>query len=80
MYILARSIERFDATRELCKIHCPVFVIGSLGDRVVGGDSSRELAEYLDCKLYLYDENSSHCVFDEAPDYKERIIDFLNSI
>ena len=78
--ICAKAIEGFDTTDELNKIACPVFVIGSLGDLVVGKDSSRELAELLHCELYLYDENTAHCVFDEAPDYKNRMLEFLAKI
>ncbi|MBQ3417490.1 MAG: alpha/beta hydrolase [Ruminococcus sp.] len=78
--ICAKAIEGFDTTDELDKISCPVFVIGSLGDLVVGKDSSRELAHYLHCECYLYDENTAHCVFDEAPDYKNRMLDFLAKI
>ena len=78
--ICAKAIEGFDTTEELSKITCPVLVIGSLGDKTVGARSSEELASYLDCKLYLYDESTAHCVFDEAPDYKQRMMDFLAEI
>lgn len=76
--ICAEAINGFDTTDELHNITCPVYVIGSLGDKVVGRHSSEELASYLNCELYLYDESTAHCVFDEAPDYKERILDFIN--
>lgn len=78
--LCAKSIEGFDTTKELYRITCPVLVMGSLGDQVVGGHSSQELASYLDCELYLYDENTAHCVYDEAPDYKQRIMAFINGI
>lgn len=78
--ICAKAIFDFDTTKELHKIICPVFVVGSLGDVVVGGFSSRELASFIDCELYLYDETTAHCVFDEEPDFKQRMKDFIDRI
>ena len=39
-----------------------------------------EIAEKLNCPLYLYGEEYGHCVFDEAPDYKQRIYDFFTEV
>ena len=47
------------------------------GDKVVTADASREIADRLGCELYLYPDSYGHCVFDEAPDYKDRILNFL---
>lgn len=76
--ILARTIEGFDARGELKKIACPTLVIGAEGDHATGAQASREIADVLGCELYLYGEEFGHCVFDEAPDYKERMMTFFN--
>lgn len=43
---------------------------------VLGAAASIELADELKCELYMYD--GGHAVYDEAPDYKDRIQDFFN--
>lgn len=75
--ILAESCEGFDCTAELSRIKCPVLVIGSKGDRIMTAAASEELAEKLKCELYLYGDGYGHAVYDEAPDYKQRCLDFL---
>ena len=75
--ILAEACESFDCYDELSAIQCPVLVIGSEGDRVVTADGSRQIAEAIGCELYLYDDSYGHGVYDEAPDYRQRCLDFL---
>ena len=74
--VMARSCDKFDVYDELTKIKCPVFVIGARNDRVLNVVGSLEIAEKLNCELYIY-ENHGHGVFDEAPDIKQRMYDFL---
>ena len=78
--ILAEGIRGFDVTDQLDKIACPVLVIGSADDRVLGGEASEEIADRLkgrpDCELYMYN-GYGHAVYDLAPDYKERMMDFF---
>jgi len=78
--ILAEGIRGFDVTDQLEKIACPMLVIGSMDDHVLGGDASEKIAGQLkgrpDCELYMYD-GYGHAVYDLAPDYKERMLDFL---
>lgn len=80
--ILADTISRFDVLDEVEKIACPVLVIGSRDDHVVGGDASVLLAARLrdreNAELYLYD-GYGHAAYDTAPDYKERMLRFLLS-
>jgi len=77
---LAESIKDFDVTDRLREIACPVLVIGSGNDRVLGSRASEQIAERLkgrpDCELYMYD-GYGHAAYDLAPDYKERILRFL---
>lgn len=78
--ILAESLKDFDMTDRLPQITCPVLVIGSRDDKVLGPEGSEEIAEALkdrpDCELYMYD-GYGHAVYDLAPDYKERMLRFL---
>ena len=75
--VQARAITDFDAYSELDKIQCPTLVLGVEGDKVVTAEASREIAGKLGCELYLYPSDYGHCVFDEAHDYKDRILNFL---
>lgn len=85
------ELERFAITSEACagvdtydnlgKIKCPVLVLGAGLDHVVTYEASVKIveklkAENVPCEFYTYTENG-HAVFDEAKDYKERILDFL---
>lgn len=76
--IQSKAIDGFDIYGELDKIQSPTLVIGVEGDKVIPPSCSREIAEKIDCELYMYGEEYGHCVFDEAPDYKQRIMDFFN--
>jgi len=75
--ILASSIYSLDIYDELDKITCEVLVIGSEGDRVTTADASREIAEKLGCEYYFYDATYGHAVYDEAPDYRGRLLEFF---
>ncbi len=77
--ILAKACQTFDCYTELSKIKCPVLVIGSEGDRVVTAEGSEQIAKALGCEIYLYDDRFGHGVYDEAPDYRQRCLDFLRS-
>ena len=75
--ILAEGTNDFDVVRDLGKIACPVLVIGSKADRVLGGDASLQIAKHVKASsLYMYD-GYGHAVFDLAPDYKQRMLQFL---
>lgn len=77
--ILARAIIGFDVRGDLKKISCPTLVIGAENDLALGAEPSREIAELLGCELFFYGSEYGHCVFDEAPDYKTRLLDFYRS-
>ena len=57
--ILAESLKGFGTMVDLEKIACPVFVIGSKDDRVLGADATVRITEYLnkrkDFAFYMYD-------------------------
>ena len=78
--ILAETIEGFDVSDLLHRIECPVLVLGSGDDRVLGGEASEKIAEQLknspDCELVMY-EGYGHAAYDLAPDYRERLKTFF---
>lgn len=74
--ILAEACKSFDSYGELDRIKCPVLVVGSEKDKVISGRSGREIAEKLGCEIYMY-SGYGHAVYDEAPDYKNRIAEFF---
>ena len=78
--ILTEGMKGFDITDKLQNIICPVLIIGSRDDGVLGPEGSEQIAEKLknlqDVELYLYD-GYGHAVYDLAPDYKERLLRFL---
>ena len=77
--ILAKGTEGMNAYDELDRIQCPVLVLGAANDRVLGASPSREIADRLGCELYIY-EGYGHAVYDEAPDYKDRILRFFGGV
>lgn len=76
--LLARSCDGMDICDALKSITCPVLVLGAKNDRVIAAQCSVEIAEQIGCDCYLYGEEYGHCVFDEAPDYKQRMFDFFS--
>lgn len=74
--ILTQAVRDFDIYDQLDKIKSPVLVIGAELDKIFGADYSRETANKIGAQLYIY-ENYGHAVYDEAPDYKERIMKFF---
>ncbi len=75
--ILIDSMRNFDVYDRLKDIKAKTFVIAAKGDRVFNYQASVDIANALNCDLYLYDESFGHCVCDEAPDYVERVYKFL---
>ncbi len=83
------ELERFCILVDLCKgcstydrlekIHCPMLVIGACMDRVTGPDATEEIAIKTGCEKFIY-KDYGHAVYDEAPDYKKRVLDFFDSV
>lgn len=75
--VLLDACFRFDCRDTLDRIKTPMLVIGAENDMVFPPEIlSREMAESLGCELYIYDKYY-HAVYDEAPDYKDRIMAFF---
>ena len=79
--ILAEGTRDFDIVSDLDKIQCPVLALGVFEDSVLDSDATMEIAEKLDdradFRLYMY-TGYGHAAFDTAPDYKQRILRFLD--
>lgn len=73
---LAKACLTCDAYPEIQKITCPVFVLGGKQDQIVTGAASEEIAEKLNCSIYMYD-TLGHSAYDEAPDFNRRIYQFF---
>lgn len=77
-HILVEACRGFDVYDKLGGITCPALVIGSAKDRVVGEKGITELAGKLGSQLILY-EGYGHAVYDEAPDFHQKILEFLKN-
>ena len=75
--ITLKTLPAFDYTDHLDEIRCPVYVIGAGEDRVLGVQASKELIERDHFDGYIY-EGKGHGVYDEAPDYVERVKAFFD--
>lgn len=75
--VFSQACIDFNVYDKLCRIKCPVMVIGAENDRVLTAKSTKEIAEKLGCECYIY-EHYGHAVYDEAPDYLKRVLDFFN--
>ena len=73
---LAKACLTCNTYDELDKIQCPVFVIGGMLDKVTGAEASKEMAEKLGCKIYMYEE-LGHAAYEEAKDFNQRVYDFF---
>lgn len=78
--ILAEGTRDFDILDRLSELRCPVFVIGSKDDAVLGGEASVQIAERLrdkpGCFYHQYD-GYGHAAFDTAPDCRDRLYRFF---
>lgn len=77
--ILTRAMLRFSSLGALKNIGCPVLALGSRGDRVLGFEGTEEIAAAIGCEQYLYPANFGHAVYDEAPDFLDRIDSFFTA-
>lgn len=74
--ILAKACLTCDTYNELKKIKCPVLVIGGGKDKIVSAEASKEIAEKLECPIFIYDD-LGHSVYEEAKDFNKRVYDFF---
>ena len=74
--ILCRAAAGYDCREELSQLHCPVLAMGGRLDRVFGENAVTDTAALIGCEYYVYPDYA-HGVYDEAPDYKQRMLDFF---
>ena len=75
--IIAKGAVDFDATSELDKIKCPVLVVGSEDDAVLGSAASYDIARRLGCQIHMYKDYGHDC-YDTAPDFRDRMFKFFD--
>ena len=66
-----------DITEEASAIKCPMLVVGSLGDEVMTAEASNQIADITGKELFMYGKEFPHAVYDEAPDFLERVRTFF---
>ncbi len=75
---LLDAVGGFNISGKLSMITCPVLVLGAAQDTVTDAGMMAETAEKLGWESFIY-EGYGHAVYDEAPDFKERILEFLQA-
>ena len=75
---LTRACLTCDTYEQLDRIQCPVLVIGGRQDLLVTGEASVEMAEKLGCQIYMY-EDLGHAAYEEAKDFKQRVLEFFKA-
>lgn len=74
--VLCEAIISFDIKNIIRGVKTKTLVLGDKNDMVIGPDGSYEIADLLGCDIFMYDKYS-HAVYDECPDIKNRIYDFM---
>ena len=78
--ILADSLKNFDVTDKMDKIECPVLAVNDKGDQVLGAEAVETMEQYMslrpDWDFYMYD-GYGHALYDTAPDFKDRMLEFF---
>lgn len=70
------AAKSFNVLASLQTIKAKTLVIGAAEDKVTTAAGARETANALGCDYYEYPV-FGHAVYDEAPDYKQRMLDFF---
>ena len=74
--ILAEALRGFDTYDRLGQIKCETLVLGATGDKIFSYKDQIKIADKIGCDYYMFD-GYSHCVYDEAPDYLDRLEEFF---
>ena len=75
--ILAEALKGFDTYDRLNQIQCETLVMGATGDKMFDYKDQIDMAEKIGCDYYMF-EGYSHCVYDEAPDYLDKLEEFFD--
>ncbi|RVU55631.1 alpha/beta hydrolase [Anaerosphaera multitolerans] len=75
--VQANSCLNHNSHNELHRISCPTLIIGGGQDKILGSNSSFEIAKKVNNnELFIYD-NLGHGAYEEARDFNKRVINFL---
>lgn len=75
--VLANAMLRFDVRTRLPEIENEMLVMCSLGDRVFTDAPTGDIAEKTGCESYCFGKEFGHAVYDEAPGYRKKALEFL---
>ncbi len=76
----ARACLTHDVYELLPSIQCPTLVIGGQQDKIVSTQASVELSARIpNCQLFLY-EQWGHGLYEEAPDFWDRVTEFFGTL
>lgn len=76
---LSKSVIENNTYDRLDHVRCETLVLGCRGDRTLSFKASEEIADKLGCEFIVYGEEFGHAAFDEVPDAKERILQWLDA-
>lgn len=77
--IQANACIHHNTYNELDKIKCETLVIGGDSDRVVGKNSSEEIAERISGSKLIILKGLGHMAYEEAKDFGSQVLSFLNA-
>jgi len=73
---LARAIFQEGPHERLDEIKCPTLVMGAEDDLVLTSKASYDIAEKLNCQIYMF-KGYKHSVYDECPEFYDRAYEFI---
>ena len=77
--IMAHAGLEHNTMDSLHRITCPTLIIGGRLDQIVTGEASEQLHRLIPrSELYMY-ENYGHGLYEEAPDFWDRVAEFFGS-
>jgi pimeloyl-ACP methyl ester carboxylesterase len=74
--IFADGLCSFDLVANLRAITCPVLAIGGALDRIFPPEQAKQIAQQTGGKSFIFN-NYGHAVYDEAPDYLNKVWEFF---
>ena len=77
--IQATACINHDSSALLHNIQCPVLIIGGDDDKVVGENSSNEMAQFIKGSQVKIYNGYGHSTYEEAKDFNHRVLQFLIS-
>ena len=81
--VFSDACDFVDTRCGLENIKCPTLILAASKDQVVTPEASQKIYDRLKaagtpCELQMY-EGYGHAVFDELPEFKSKILEFLSA-